>query len=70
MCIEEPKVAPEGVYCVKATCAVLEICRVTLHNRRRKGLITPLNPDSKYGYKYSGAEIIRFWRNENYLNRP
>lgn len=68
MCNEQPDVKREGVYNVKETCYYLAISKDTLNNRRRRGLITPLNPCARSGFRYLGAEIIRFWRSENFLD--
>lgn len=70
MCIEEPKVIPGGVYTVKDVCSILEISRTTLNSRRRAGLISPCSSPDRYGYKYLGAEIVRFWRSENFYIDP
>lgn len=68
MCNEQPEVNPEGVYNVKETCYHLAISKDTLNNRRKRGLIKPLNPCATSGFRYLGAEIIRFWRKENFLD--
>ena len=49
-----------GVYCVKRTCAALEICKKTLQKYRRRGYITPLN-ENKHRFLYSGQSIIDCW---------
>ena len=55
-----PKCDPMGVYCVKRTCAALEVCKKTLQKYRRRGFITPLN-ENKYRFLYSGQYIIDCW---------
>ena len=67
MCNEEPQIKDEAVYTVKETCAILEICKDTLSNRREKGLISPTNPNNKFRYKYTGCAIRKLWRLENNL---
>ncbi len=67
MCNEEPLLKPEAVYTVKETCAILDICKDTLNDRRKRGMITPTNPDNKYRYKYTGCAIRKLWRLENNL---
>lgn len=61
MCNEEPKINPDAVYCVKETCALLDISGKTLTKRRKEGLIAPVNPDER-NYRYTGAAIRRLWR--------
>lgn len=68
MCNEQPDVKHDAVYNVKETCYHLDISKDTLNNRRKRGLITPLNPHAASGFRYLGAEIVRFWRSENYLD--
>ena len=64
MCNNEPNIKDAAVYTVMETCRLLEICKDTLTDRRRKGLIAPINPLTTKGFKYSGAAIKRLWRIE------
>ena len=67
MCNEEPKVNPDATFGVKETCALLGMSKNTLADRRRKGKITPVNPQVRRWYRYSGEAIRRLWRTENNL---
>lgn len=55
-----PKCDPMGVYCVKRTCAALEVCKKTLQKYRRRGYIKPIN-ENKHRFLYSGQSIIDCW---------
>ncbi len=61
MCNEEPNINPCGVFCVKETCAILDISGKTLAKMRKAGIITPVNPDER-NFKYTGAAIRQLWR--------
>ena len=63
----EPKVCPSAIFGVKETCAILGISRNTLLNKRKKGLIEPVNPQALKLYRYTGEAIMRLWRLENNL---
>lgn len=63
---EEPTCSKKGVFTTKETCILLDICKDTLQKRRECGMITPIDPFHK-PYKYTGAEIRRFWKFENRL---
>lgn len=65
MCNEEPKVSDHSTHKVCETCSLLKVGRDWLNDRRKKGLITPVNPDNPARYRYSGASIKRLWRIEN-----
>lgn len=39
MCNEEPSIGYDTTYSVKETCAILDISKATLSNRRRRGII-------------------------------
>lgn len=54
----KPIVAPQGVYTVKRTCAVLEVSYKTLHKYRMNGYIQPINPKNHHRLKYSGQSIL------------
>lgn len=58
---EMPDCCPTGVYCVKRTCAALDVSRVTLAKYRLRGYIRPLNANVSR-YKYSGQSIIDCWK--------
>lgn len=57
-----PNCPPDNVYCVKQTCAELGTTKTTLAKCRRRGLITPLNPDNPRRFKYSGQSINECWQ--------
>lgn len=61
MCNEEPDISPLSVYCVKETCALLDISGKTLAKMRKAGKIMPVNPEER-NYRYTGAAIRRLWR--------
>jgi DNA-binding transcriptional MerR regulator len=52
-----PNLPPENVYCVKQVCAEIGVSKTTLAKYRRRGLITPLNPDNPRRFKYSGQSV-------------
>lgn len=56
-----PKCDPQGIYCVKRTCAALDVCKKTLQKYRRLGFITPVN-GNPFRFKYSGQSIIDCWK--------
>ena len=61
-----PKCDPMGLYSVKRTCAVLEVCKKTLQKYRRQGIIAPINNNPKR-YKYTGQSIIDCWEKVKHL---
>lgn len=60
----KPTCDPNGVYCVKRTCAALDVCKRTLQKYRQRGYIVPIN-DNRARYKYSGQSIIDCWNKVN-----
>lgn len=56
----KPMCDPEGVYCVKRACAVLDVSKRTLQKYRQRGYISPINAN-KARYKYTGQSIIDCW---------
>ena len=60
-----PDVDPEQVFTVKETCAILGVCKDTIADRRKRGLIKPVNPKAERRFKYKGSAIIRLWKIEN-----
>ena len=65
---EEPDIKLPAVYNVSETCAILQVSRGTLRDRRVKGYIVPVNPYDAKGYRYTGEAIRKLWRFENHLN--
>ena len=59
-----PKCDPMGVYCVKRTCAALEVCKKTLQKYRRRGYIKPIN-ENKHRFLHSGQSTIDCWHTHN-----
>ena len=62
---EEPDISLRAVFNVKETCAILDICKDTLRDRRRKQMIVPVDPEAKRGFKFSGRAIRNFWKIES-----
>ena len=62
---EIPDVKPHSTYNVKETCAILNICKDTLTEKRKQGKIKPINPNNPKRYRYSGASIRKLWLIEN-----
>lgn len=60
----KPICDPNGAYCVKRTCSILDISKTSLQNYRKRGVITPLN-NNPSRYKYSGESIINCWKKIN-----
>lgn len=52
-----PNCPSDFTYCVKVTCALIGISKTSLTEYRRRGWITPTNPNNKFRPKYSGQSI-------------